>query len=56
MSDEQWYYDIAEGRAVQGKVTNWDNRMGPSGSRAVAVAALEKARLRNDAWDAQDDD
>ncbi|HJC30312.1 MAG TPA: SPOR domain-containing protein [Candidatus Dietzia intestinipullorum] len=56
MSDEQWYYDIAEGRAVQGKVTNWDNRMGPYGSRAEAEAALEKARLRNDAWDAQDDD
>src|SRR5699024_4742312 len=56
VSDEQWYYDIAEGRAVQGKVTNWDNRMGPYGSRAEAEAALEKARLRNDAWDAQDDD
>lgn len=56
MSDEQWYYDTAEGRAVQGKVTNWDNRMGPYSSRGEAEAALAKAKARNDEWDAQDED
>lgn len=56
MSDEQWYYDIKQGRAVQGKVTNWDSRMGPYATRGQAEAALERARARNDAWDAQDDD
>lgn len=55
MSDEKWYYDVAEGRATQGKVTNWDNRMGPYDSRGEAEAALAKAKARNEAWDAQDD-
>ena len=56
MSDEKWYYDTAKGEAVQGKVTNWDDRMGPYDTRAEAEAALEKAKARNAEWDAQDDD
>ncbi len=56
MTDEQWYYDTEQGQAVQGKATNWDNRMGPYATRAEAEAALEKAKARNAAWDAQDDD
>ena len=55
MSDEQWYYDIATGQAQQGKVTNWDNRMGPYATRAEAEAALAKAKARNEAWDAEDE-
>ena len=55
MSEEQWYYDIATGQAQQGKVTNWDNRMGPYATRGVAVAALGKEKARNESWDAQDD-
>lgn len=55
VSAEQWYYDIAEGRAVQGKVTNWDNRMGPYDTRGEAEAALAKAKARNEAWDAEDE-
>lgn len=56
MSEEQWYYDIGTGQAVQGKVTNWDNRMGPYSSRGDAEAAMERVRARNEAWDAQDED
>ena len=56
MSDEQWYYDIATGEAVRGKVTGWENRMGPYSSRGEAEAALAKAKARNEAWDAQDED
>ena len=55
MSEEQWYYDIATGQALQGKVTNWDNRMGPYATRAEAEAALAKAKARNEAWDAEDE-
>ncbi|MCT1710754.1 SPOR domain-containing protein [Dietzia cinnamea] len=55
MSEEQWYYDIATGQALQGKVTNWDSRMGPYATRAEAEAALAKARARNEAWDAEDE-
>ena len=55
MSEEQWYYDIATGQALQGKVTNWDNRRGPYATRAEAEAALAKARARNEAWDAEDE-
>ncbi len=56
MSDEQWYYDIATGEAAQGKVAGWENRMGPYATRAEAEAALEKAKARNEAWDAQDEE
>lgn len=56
MSDEQWYYDLATGEAVQGKVSGWENRMGPYSSRGEAEAALARAKARNDAWDAQDED
>ncbi|MBB1039835.1 MULTISPECIES: SPOR domain-containing protein [unclassified Dietzia] len=55
MTEEQWYYDIALGKAVQGKVTNWDNRMGPYATRDEAEAALAKAKSRNEAWDAEDE-
>lgn len=55
MSDDQWYYDVATGEATQGKVTGWENRMGPYATRGEALAALEKAKARNEAWDAQDD-
>lgn len=56
MSAEQWYYDIATGQAVQGKTSGWENRMGPYSSRGEAEAALARAKARNDAWDAQDED
>ena len=56
MSDEKWYYDISTGQAVQGKVTGWDNRMGPYSSRAEAEAALARAKARNEVWEAQDED
>lgn len=55
MTEEQWYYDIALGKAVQGKVTNWDNRMGPYATSGEAEAALAKAKSRNEAWDAEDE-
>ena len=45
MSEEQWYYDIATGQALQGKVTNWDNRMGPYATRAEAEKIAERIRL-----------
>ena len=56
MSDEQWYFDIASGEAVQGKVAGWENRMGPYATRGEAEAALAKAKARNEAWDAQDEE
>lgn len=56
MADEQWYYDLEKRRAVQGKVTGWQNRMGPYATRAEAEAALDRAEARNEAWDAQDDE
>ena len=55
MSDEQWYYDLATGQAVQGRVSRWDNRMGPYATRGEAEAALARAKSRNEFWDAQDE-
>lgn len=56
MADDKWYYDLATGEAVQGKVSGWENRMGPYDSRGEAEAALARAKARNEAWDAQDED
>lgn len=56
MADDKWYYDLATGEATQGKVTGWENRMGPYGSRGEAEAALARAKARNESWDAQDED
>lgn len=56
MADDKWYYDLATGEAVQGTVGGWENRMGPYDSRGEAEAALARAKARNEAWDAQDED
>ena len=56
MADDKWYYDLATGEAVQGKVGGWENRMGPYDSRGEAEDALARAKARNEAWDAQDED
>lgn len=52
---EEWYFDTETGQAEQGKATGWENRMGPYATKAEAENALERAKERNEAWDAQDE-
>ena len=49
---EEWYFDTETGQAEQGKATGWENRMGPYATKAEAENALERAKERNEAWDA----
>lgn len=53
--DDQWYYDTASGSVSQGKQKGFQNRMGPYPTRDAAEHAIETARARNAAADAQDD-
>lgn len=54
--DEAWYYDLEKHRAVQGKETWVQNRLGPYPDKATAERALEIVAERNRAADAQDED
>ncbi|RBO96923.1 hypothetical protein DFR74_101942 [Nocardia puris] len=58
MSDDEtaWYYNLETHRAEQGKLGWVGNRMGPYPDRATAERALEIARERNAAADADDED
>ncbi|MFI5499139.1 FUSC family protein [Nocardia asteroides] len=53
--DNQWYYCIKHHKAEQGKTCWYGDRMGPYPDQATAERALEIARARNKAADAEDD-
>ncbi|MEV6213775.1 FUSC family protein [Nocardia sp. NPDC051833] len=53
--DNQWYYCIKHHKAEQGKTCWYGDRMGPYPDQATAERALEIAKARNKAADAEDD-
>ena len=56
--DLKYYYNLETRQVEQGKISSFDNRIGPYGTREEAEHALEIARERNriaDAYDEQDD-
>ncbi|MFC2403608.1 MAG: hypothetical protein ACFNPU_00155 [Corynebacterium matruchotii] len=56
--DLKYYYNLETRQVEQGKVSSYDNRIGPYDTREEAEHALEIARERNriaDAYDEQDD-
>lgn len=56
--DFKYYYNLETRQVEQGKVSSYDNRIGPYDTREEAEHALEIARERNriaDAYDEQDD-
>ena len=55
MADEKFYFNPSTGEVTQGKVTSWDNRMGPYDTREEAERALETAAQRNQVADDQDE-
>ena len=56
--DLKYYYNLETRQVERGKVSSYDNRIGPYDTREEAEHALEIARERNqiaDAYDEQDD-
>lgn len=56
--DLKYYYNLETRQVEQGKVSSYDNRIGPYDTREEAEHTLEIARERNqiaDAYDEQDD-
>ena len=56
--DLKYYYNLETRQVEQGKISSFDNRIGPYDTREEAEHALEIARERNriaDAYDEQDD-
>jgi hypothetical protein len=53
--DDGWYYDVSRGRVVRGRRGSSLDLMGPYPDEATAEQALEIARNRNKAADADDD-
>nr|WP_234456423.1 hypothetical protein [Corynebacterium macginleyi] len=53
-ADEKWYYDPSTKKVSRGKVSGWENRMGPYDTREEAERAIEIARARTKAADAAD--
>lgn len=56
--DLKYYYNLEAHQVEQGKISSYDNRIGPYDTREEAEHALEIAKERNrvaDAYDEQDD-
>ena len=54
MADKYWF-NIETHEVEEGRQSDWTKLMGPYTTREEATHALEKARKRNQDWDAQDE-
>jgi len=54
--DNLWWYNLRTQRVEQGPGDPNSERMGPYATEAEAATAMERARERSQAWDAQDED
>lgn len=52
----EYFYNTRTRQVEEGRGSDWSQLMGPYATREEAEHALERARARNDAWDAQDED
>jgi hypothetical protein len=53
--EDLWWYNLRTQKVEQGPGDPNSVRMGPYATRAEAESALDRARERTEAWDAQDD-
>ena len=53
---DQWWYNLVTGEVEFGAGAPNSERLGPYATKDEAEHALQRARERNDAWDAQDDE
>ncbi len=51
----EYWYNTETGQVEEGRRSDWSKVMGPYPSREAAGHALEQARARSAAWDAQDE-
>lgn len=49
-----YYYNVRTGQVEHGNQSGSEHLLGPYDTRAQAEAALESARARTEAWDAED--
>ena len=49
-----WWVDLATGQVEKGRQSPAAQRMGPYATREAAEHAFERARERNEAWEAED--
>jgi|GEM_PF-102494 len=52
----QYWYNLKTGQVEEGRLSSWTQRMGPYATPEDAFAALERARKRDEAWQAADDE
>lgn len=52
----EYYFNTRTHEVEEGRVSDWSQVMGPYPTREAALRALETARGRNEAWEAQDAD
>jgi hypothetical protein len=55
-ADQQWWFNLSTQSVEQGAGSGNHDRMGPYATREEAAGALERARSRNEAFDADEDD
>lgn len=53
---DQWWYNLVTGQVEFGAGAPNSERLGPYATKDEAEHALQRARERNEAWDAQDDE
>lgn len=51
----EYFYNTRTHEVEEGRRSDWSQVMGPYATREEAERALETARSRNEAWDAQDE-
>lgn len=54
--DLKWFYNQETGQVEQGKVSSFENRLGPYDTAEEAARALEIIKERNEAADAIDEE
>lgn len=52
--EAEFWFNPATGEVEEGRQSPWTDRMGPYPTRDAAQHALDTARARSEAWDAED--
>ncbi len=51
----EYWYNTVSGQVEEGRLSPWDQVMGPYATREDAEHAMERARQRSDSWDDDDE-
>jgi hypothetical protein len=53
-SGQEFYYNVVTHQVEEGKVSAWNDLMGPYPTREAAAKALETASARSQKWEAEE--